>query len=151
MCLIIDNDVRGKVLIYDDPDYLLVKNALINHRNVMVYGGKLRREYIQSKKIRRILIAFDRAGIAKAFEDNLVDDETQIVIGLNICRSNDEHIIALARISGARLLCSEDIKLHADFKNKSLINSPRGKIYQDPRHVPVLNHNCVNCNHHLTQ
>lgn len=148
MCLIIDNNVRGKVLIHDDPDYIPVKEALIDHKNVMVYGGKLRREYFQSKKIRKILVTFDQAGIAKAIKDSLVDDETQRVIRLNFCRSDDEHIVALARVSGARLLCSEDEDLHADFTNRVFINSPRGKIYQNPGHIGVLNKNCVNCRLH---
>ena len=45
------------------------------------------------------------------------------------CRSNDTHVIALAQISGARLLYSNDKDLHVDFKNKRLIDEPRGKIY----------------------
>ena len=45
------------------------------------------------------------------------------------CRSNDTHVIALAQISGARLLYSNDKDLYVDFKNKHLIDEPRGKIY----------------------
>jgi hypothetical protein len=148
MCLIIDNNVRGKVLLHDDPDYLPVTNALFDHKNLMVYGGKLRREYFQSNKIKRIVLRLDQAGIAKAIKESLVDNEAQAVVGLDICRSDDEHIIALARVSGARLLCSEDQDLHADFGNRTLINTPRGKIYQNQGHIGVLNSNCVNCNHH---
>lgn len=43
-------------------------------------------------------------------------------------RSNDPHILALALASGARLLYSNDKKLHKDFKNRDLI-SPAGFIY----------------------
>ena len=45
------------------------------------------------------------------------------------CVSNDAHIIALAQVSGARLLCSNDRDLHKDFKNKGLIDGPRGRVY----------------------
>ena len=45
------------------------------------------------------------------------------------CRSNDIHVIALAQISGARLLYSNDRALHEDFGNKLLIDRPRGKVY----------------------
>ncbi len=41
------------------------------------------------------------------------------------CRSNDHHVVALAQVSGARLLCSRDQALQADFKN--LIS--RGKVF----------------------
>lgn len=42
---------------------------------------------------------------------------------------NPEHIIALAKISGARLLYSNDQLLQRDFNEKELIDKPRGKIY----------------------
>ena len=45
------------------------------------------------------------------------------------CTSNDEHVISVAQLSGARLLYSNDIALHDDFKNKNLVDQPRGKVY----------------------
>lgn len=48
---------------------------------------------------------------------------------IDLCVSDDEHIIALAQISGARLLYSNDGDLHKDFRNKNLIDNPRGKVY----------------------
>ena len=45
------------------------------------------------------------------------------------CQSNDLHVLALAQVSGARLLYSNDLTLHQDFGNGDLINGPRGKIY----------------------
>ena len=45
------------------------------------------------------------------------------------CHSNDTHVIALAQISGARLLYSNDKDLQEDFGNKPLIDRPRGKVY----------------------
>ncbi len=144
MPLIIDNDVIGKVFIQNNDDYLPVKNALINYRNIMVYGGKLLREYILSLKIRRILIRYDQSGRARKYSDTDTDKETIIIKKLQLCKSNDEHIIALARISRARVLCSGDKDLHADFKNKYLIDSPRGKIYQNLKHLDVLKDDCAN-------
>ena len=44
-------------------------------------------------------------------------------------KSDDHHVIALAQLSGARLLYSNDSALHDDFGNKSLIDQPRGRIY----------------------
>lgn len=45
------------------------------------------------------------------------------------CVSNDAHVIALAQVTGARLLFSNDSALQSDFKNKLLIDQPRGKVY----------------------
>ena len=49
------------------------------------------------------------------------------------CQSNDLHVLALAQVSGARLLYSNDLSLHQDFGNRDLISRPRGKIYSTPR------------------
>ena len=44
-------------------------------------------------------------------------------------RSNDAHIIALALVSGARLLYSDDGALQDDFKDTALLPRPKGKIF----------------------
>ena len=44
-------------------------------------------------------------------------------------KSDDPHVIALAQVSGARLLYTNDEDLQKDFRNKNLINNPAGKIY----------------------
>jgi len=49
--------------------------------------------------------------------------------GSGTCRSNDHHIVALAVVSGARLLYTNDRNLTDDFKDKRLIDNPRGKVY----------------------
>ena len=46
-----------------------------------------------------------------------------------MCRSDDEHVLALAVVSGARLLYTNDTALIADFKNREIIANPRGKVY----------------------
>jgi len=48
--------------------------------------------------------------------------------------------IALARVNGARVLCSEDGALWTDFKNQRLINKPRGRIYRTAQHARLLCH-----------
>ena len=43
--------------------------------------------------------------------------------------SDDPHVLALARVSGARLLYTKDNALIRDFKDKKFIDQPRGKVY----------------------
>ena len=50
-----------------------------------------------------------------------------------LCRSNDTHVVALAKQSGSGLLFTNDIELQRDFKNPKIINSPRGVIYTTRR------------------
>lgn len=52
--------------------------------------------------------------------------------------SNDLHILALARATSSRLLYSDDTALIKDFKNKLLIDNPRGKAFQSTVRISVL-------------
>ena len=70
-----------------------------------------------------------RTGRAHRVKDHLVDTGEQELATSNVCKSDDLHLIALARIGGARLLFSEDPDLHDDFRNPGIIANPRGKVY----------------------
>ncbi len=54
------------------------------------------------------------------------------------CRSDDKHILALAIVSGARVLYTEDGALQQDFKNTDIINRPKGRIYSHRSHAKML-------------
>src|SRR2546428_267153 len=74
----------------------------------LVYGGKLKREYGQSLAVRRILLRMDQSGRAKQLPDNIVDAEETALLRAGVGVSDDQHVLALARKSAARLLCSHD-------------------------------------------
>lgn len=65
-----------------------------------------------------------------------IDAETIAI--KSACTSNDAHVVALARISGARVVATKDIQLHVDIKNKTLLDNPRGSVYQDESHAHLL-------------
>jgi len=65
--------------------------------------------------------------------DSLVDDEARTLSKEACCRSNDEHVLALARLGGARLLYSRDEALREDFKDVRLLANPRGKLYPETK------------------
>lgn len=147
MCLIIDINIAQKVLLIDnDPDFSLVHTCLFNghpYNARLIYGGeKLLNEYAGNDAVRRRIVSLDRAGKALKVDDSLVNDEEEKIKISGLCSSDDEHIIALAKISGVRLLCSHDKKLHDDFTNKTVISSPRGKVYQKPSHRHLLRRFC---------
>ena len=52
-----------------------------------------------------------------------------------MCTSNDVHVLALALVSGARLLYTNDAALIMDFKNSKVIANPRGKVYTTSKTV----------------
>ncbi len=146
MCLIVDINVSHCVfLIEHDPDLCDVHAALFGPRksNVRIsYGGKLLEEYAESGELIRAVAALDRAGRAQKVDDSAVNQEEVAVSAAGLCRSNDAHITALARLGGARLLCSEDNELHADFTNRKLLHTPRGKVYQNRTHRPLFTRCC---------
>jgi len=141
---------RKVLLLEDDTDFKYVREKLLDGILKMVYGGKLLTEYIRSPKIKSVLRKFDQIGIAQAYDDEKVNSEAKRIRRLRACRSKDAHIIALAKVSGARLLCSEDGKLHQDFKNSRLLSNPKGVVYQTSDHRPLLDKYCRLCRSQLS-
>src|SRR5215218_4114646 len=82
------------------------------------YGGKLKAELMHIRDAARLLRVWSAAGRAVDEGDDRVAAEERRVDALHLCRSNDLHVIALARVSGARVLCTRDVDLIADFHNK---------------------------------
>ena len=57
-----------------------------------------------------------QSGRARILDDNEVNAATRAVLADGVCRSDDPHVIALAKISGTRLLYTNDNGLEGDFK-----------------------------------
>jgi hypothetical protein len=147
MCLIVDNNVVHRVLLKpDDEDYKHVHSSLFGAKRptcVLVYGGsKLNKEYRGSGAVIVALLQLRRAGRARLEDDTLVDSEEKWLTANKLCSSDDEHLVALARISKVRLLCSLDKDLARDFANKALIDKPRGKVYKYATHNKLLMQFC---------
>lgn len=144
--MIVDANVASKVLVSEnDVDFGYIRKCLFHPKKLvarLVYGGRLAREYERVAEVARIVRILDQAGKARIVADDLIDYEVDQVRKLSVCVSNDEHVIGLARASRARLLCSLDQNLHADFTNKLLIDKPRGKVYQNDNHRPLVGQFC---------
>ena len=131
MCAIVDNNVRDQVFGEgsDSPAGKLFLEWLSSGKGKLVIGGGLLRELSEYGDFNRWLRTALGRNIAVATDDSAVDNETESIRGQQVCRSDDEHILALARVSGARLLFTNDADLQVDFKNREIINNPRGVIY----------------------
>ena len=95
----------------------------------LVVGGKLRSELNKVGAFREWQRQAVLAGRIKNADDAAVDKRARELERVDKCASNDHHIIALANVSGARLLYTNDGELQRDFKNRDLIKKPRGRIY----------------------
>lgn len=143
MCAIVDANLASDF--FGDPvdeDLRPLWDWIVEGHGVLVVGGQLIEELEELGDARRVLRNWERAGRARTAPHDEVEDETRRLKRANrrakLYRSNDPHVIALARVSKARLLCSRDKRLHADFGNKDLIDGPRGVVYQNSSHAHLL-------------
>ena len=129
-----------------DPRSADLRYAVFQTGCCVVYGGHLRKEYERIEKARRVVLALDRAGRARAVADGPVEKRTEALKASGVLDSDDPHIIALAEVSGSRLLHSLDTELHRDFTNPALINNPRGRVYQGGvGHQHLVRSHCKDC------
>ena len=142
MCAIVDANMASRF--FGDPvdtDLRPLWDWIYSGRGMLVVGGQLAEELDQLGDARRLIRNWERARLAHVAsheEREEVEAETRRLQRTGQCRSDDPHVIALALVSGARLLCSADRLLHADFRNRELIDDPRGVVYQDTGHVRLL-------------
>jgi predicted nucleic acid-binding protein len=144
VCLIVDANAAGTFLCRRSAvtDWLLGKHG--NPR--LVVGGKLRDELIRLTEARRLLVQLHRAGRLRTEPAQKVAGEVPRALACAPCKSNDSHILALARLTGARTLATFDENLIADFRNPALIHSPRGSVYRLPaKHGHLLRHTPSSC------
>ena len=135
MCAIVDANVVAEVFGSTRPDAGEAFFRWLNEgKGTLVVGGQLRHELnAASKNFRQWARDALLSGIMKGVSDTRVDERTEHLLANRSCKSNDSHVIALAQLSGARLLYSNDSDLHQDFDDKSLIDNPRGKVYSTLR------------------
>ena len=121
----------------NDTDYEELRKAIFSNRLTLIHGGKLTQEYGVAGVL-NVIALLAQSGRAIKVSDALIEAELAKIA--NLCTSNDEHVIALARADRqrARVLCTNDQALRTDFKNKSLIDNPRGTIYSPTRHKASL-------------
>ena len=143
MCIILDVHMVSRVLIDQDRQLRHVTQAIYDGELAVMYGGRLTDEYERIHQVIDVIVALDQAGLAHRVASDAIESEVRKIS--HKCRSNDEHIVGLARVSGARLLCTEDQDLQTDFRSKELINNPRGKIFKRPSHRHLVREACESC------
>lgn len=131
MCAIVDRNAVGELL---KQTHEAAKGFYqwLRDQGTLVVGGKELREALYRRsndKERQAVNELRSAGKIIEINDSAVEKRTNELRKDKSCVSDDEHVIALAQISGARLLYSKDKDLHKDFDKKDLIDNPRGVVY----------------------
>ena len=132
MCAIIDNNVRheafgGAEVQTEAGKYFL--DWLDNRHGRLAVGGKLLEELSDYTGFRNWLRRALAVGRARRVSDAEVNAATATLQSRNVCKSNDAHVLALAIVSGARLLFTNDQDLQSDFGNRGIIGGTRGRVY----------------------
>ena len=138
MCAIVDANVVGEL--WDNSSSAAgqgFRRWIEGPNGRLVVGGQLTQE-LGSTKAARWLRELDRVGKLTSVDDEYVGRRAASLkrlpmSGAGSCRSNDHHVIALAQISGARMLFSNEGALQQDFKNIKLIDQPPGTVYSTLR------------------
>ena len=132
MCAIVDTNVYHEVFSAGSQsdagryfyDWLMRRNG-----GTIVSGGEHLRELNRIADFKRVFGERLLAGRARRIPDEVVDAETDALQSQGVCNSNDEHVLALARVSGARLLFTNDDALQDDFRNRRVVGGTRGRVY----------------------
>jgi hypothetical protein len=138
MCLIIDASVAADAFVSPSDQDSAPVIAWLEKGGMLVIGGKLTRELNKVASAQRMLLQYVRAGIAREVSSSAIDAEIAKIKSIERPKSNDIHIVALARAARARLLYSNDGPLIEDFKNLRFVSEPKGKVYKNATHKKLL-------------
>ena len=141
MCMIVDASKLGDFLA--DPikmDSEPIHKWLERGMGILVYstGGQYGVELNKAPKLKDKLADYARSGRARVIRAERFEADELALTARSDRRSNDAHVLALARESGARVLYTGDDALMADFKDKKFIDGPRGKIYSSAANRGLL-------------
>ena len=129
MCAILDKDVAG--LVFGDRrsragreffDWLETPGARL------VVGGQNYDELTENRRFEKWAEVAIADGRLRPFAREKIEAEMAELSTQHI-RSNDRFIIALARVANARILYSNDGDLGEDFKDRTLVPNPRGRLF----------------------
>ena len=135
MCMILDNDSWGDFSKHKE-NMKPIHNWLKKRNGTLVYSNHSAFREL-SIRYQRSLILYVRDGKAKIIPKENVAREIQKIKKAYTLKSNDPHIIALAKASNTTVLCTKDKKLQIDFKK--IIR--KGKIYKTQSHRHLLTTN----------
>ena len=142
MCVILDSNKIGDFLNHK-PSMVPIHNWLKTQNGKLVYSNhpQIETEIKKHAKMPVFLRERKKTGQAKLIPSRLVAQEIAEIKqnakkqGYKL-KSNDIHIVALAKASDSKLLCSEDRNLHKDLKQ--IIGSSKCSIYQNENHKNLL-------------
>ena len=128
MCLIVDTNV-AHFLVRPDSTRTIPIVRWIKAGGVLIWGGRLTFELKHNRNVASFLAVLQRRGQMRSA--GRAELRKEICRIKDLCKSDDAHIIALARLVPARVLFTDDQAFRKDFLDRDLIDRPRGRLYTD--------------------
>lgn len=127
MCIILDANLFSEYC-SDRCKIRPVREWVEGRKGKIVYSPttKIKKEWYDYGPMKKKMIAYWRGGMLDQVDRMKVCDLTKELEKSGILVSDDPHIVALAKVSGATLLVTEDTKLIKDFKSQIR----KGKIFK---------------------
>ena len=106
------------------------RDWLDDGRGQLVVGGRVLEELVRNRNFARWLLEARRmTGRVRQIGSARIRQRQDELIQRGALQSDDEHVVALALVSGARLLYTDDARLQRDFVNPAVIPGPTGRIF----------------------
>ena len=130
MCVIIDASVAFEVFGRKrTPAGTRFRDWLDDGRGQLVVGGRALEELARNRSfVRWLLEARRMSGRVRQIGGARIRQRQDELVRLRVLQSDDEHVVALALVSGARLLYTDDARLQRDFVNPAVVD-PAGGVY----------------------
>ena len=131
MCAIVDANTVFEVFGTKQTDAgRRFRDWLDGGRGQLVVGGRVLDELLRNRNFERWLLEARRlSGRVRQVGRARIRQREDDLVRSGLLRSDDEHVVALAVESGARLLYTDDGRLQRDFKNPAVIPGLAGRIY----------------------
>ena len=119
MCAIVDTNVISEVMSGKTEAGIKFKDWLENRKGRLVVGGKLLEELLKDNNFKLWFMEMRRSDVVEQIKKELIRIRQINLDRRNDLKSNDSHVLALAIVSGARLLYTNDGDLKKDFSNNN--------------------------------
>lgn len=131
MCAIVDANVTFEVFGRKRTEAGgKFRDWLDDGRGTLVAGGRNLDELARNGNFRRWFLEARRlTGRVRQVGRKQIEARQDELRRSGPFRSDDQHVLALALVSGARLLYSNDRRLNDDFSDSGIIRRPRGRVY----------------------
>lgn len=145
MCIVVDPPTLIPMFKADDPEHLNfapVKEWIDTGPGKFVIGGKkFRAELMAVGTMIKLLTEFEKRGKVLRQNDADVDQHELTVRDIEPAKDfDDPHLVALVRVSGARLVCTRDQRSHKYLKESRFYEQTCGrpKIYTKAKNSSLL-------------